>query len=131
MLQSSYHVGIHIILHVALSYLPGSSANWKAPLIAMRLRFRSPGEGRKDARRIYINKSVFIQGEEHVLEAAVAHHGKTGDVGHYTSLVRYGTVWWAIDDSVWKQVKNINQALLEIQGGYQNCSYLLFYKKCT
>ncbi len=37
--------------------------------------------------------------------------------------------WFLIDDHVWNRIQNIKQTLRQIQGGYQNCSYILMYVK--
>ena len=98
-------------------------------MLILRFRFRSPGEGRKDTRKIYINSSLKLAEESYEINAAILHHGRSGESGHYTCLAKMDGVWFVINDHIWKRIKNIKQTLRQIQGGYQNCSYILMYVK--
>ena len=67
-------------------------------------------------------------GQKYELQAGVMHWGEDVSGGHYTSIVRIDSEWWAVDDATWKKITNIKKTLLNIQGGRNNCSYLLQYK---
>ena len=103
--------------------------DWNAKVLILRLRFRSPGQGRKDTRKVYINSSITVGVDAYDINSAILHHGRSGESGHYTCLAKMDANWFVIDDNNWKQDKNIKKTLRQIQGGYSNCSYILMYIK--
>ena len=106
-----------------------SNIGWNSNVLILRFKFRIPEEGRKNTKKIYINPIIKLAEETYEINAAILHHGRSGESGHYTSLAKMDATWFAIDDHVWKVVKNIKKTLRDIQGGYSNCSYVLMYIK--
>ena len=73
--------------HLAVAQLPprGVVVHWK--------RFDNRGHKRSDE----VEVLPYWRGCS--LAAAVLHHGRSGQGGHYTALVREGSTWYACDDS--------------------------------
>ena len=85
--------------------------------------------GKKDMRKIFIDSELTLGDMYYDICSAALHHGRSGRGGHYTSLSKIGEQWWAVDDHSWKKVGNIKESLLKIQGGANNCSYIVVYKR--
>lgn len=62
------------------------------------------------------------------LLAVVYHHGSSADAGHYTSDIHNAGVWWRIDDTFVKQIKNEEVLNAGTEENIKN-AYILLYSR--
>ncbi|RCK57523.1 Ubiquitin carboxyl-terminal hydrolase 3 [Candida viswanathii] len=62
------------------------------------------------------------------LLAVVYHHGSSADAGHYTSDIHNAGVWWRIDDTFVKQIKNEEVLNAGTEENIKN-AYILLYTR--
>jgi len=97
-------------------------------MLTLRFKLRYGRAGRKNKKKIYINEKIRLGKKEFSLQSAILHHDDSVEAGHYTSIVKVEKQWWAVDDSRWKKITDIKKTLKNIQGGKENCSYIVQYK---